>query len=362
MDDYLLNDGDSESDGESEEELNMQSSEGQARVVMTRTAAPVKKQHFDKSLAASHSYMGGGLVPLRGRSVLEPGWQGRLPVAAHSGAVFPGETVPMLMPDYDDAILLFEAIQRDKLFGLLCPDETGGMVSGYGVVCEVYEAGTAGAGEARGNTALSFKARARHRFRLLHPPDHPAPLHSYTRAAAGGGGGAVLLGRLQPDAVGARPTRAVRGGRRAAAPALGAAFHRPEERAVLCGVRRGDSAARRRAAHVQRGRALQLHQFRRVHARHRDGVARARRGAQRAALRGVLLVPGLRLDHHRVRRLQDAPRLAVRRAEPQPEAGVLLRSVPQLRAAARRRRARLRVMHLCTYVPTDGKSPQAYFK
>ncbi|KPJ01350.1 Protein cereblon-like [Papilio xuthus] len=181
MDDYLLNDGDSESDGESEEELNMQSSEGQARVVMTRTAAPVKKQHFDKSLAASHSYMGGGLVPLRGRSVLEPGWQGRLPVAAHSGAVFPGETVPMLMPDYDDAILLFEAIQRDKLFGLLCPDETGGMVSGYGVVCEVYEAGTAGAGEARGNTALSFKARARHRFRLLHPPDHPAPLHSYTR-------------------------------------------------------------------------------------------------------------------------------------------------------------------------------------
>ncbi|KPJ14693.1 Protein cereblon [Papilio machaon] len=176
-----VSDGDAESDGEGEEELNEHSSEGESSEDMTQQGAAEEEQHFDKSLAASHSYMGGGLVALRGRSVLEPGWRGQLLVAAHSGAVFPGETVPMLLPDHEDATLLIAVIHQNKLFGLLCPDETGSMVSGYGVVCEVYEAGSAGAGPARGNTALSCKARARHRFRLLDMPKHPVPMHSYTR-------------------------------------------------------------------------------------------------------------------------------------------------------------------------------------
>lgn len=144
-------------------------------------------------------YMGRELIPLSGHAPLEAGWRGRLPVAAHTGAVFPGETVPMLLPDPDDATILSTTIQNDKLFGLLCPEyvlpmsvvedercnrckgggvvrsATGALVSGYGVLCEVYEAGAR-------RTAVTFKARARHRFRLLDMPRRPVPLHDYIRS------------------------------------------------------------------------------------------------------------------------------------------------------------------------------------
>lgn len=66
--------------------------------------------------------MGAGLEAVGGRCVLEAGWAGRVPALAHSGPVFPGETVPMLLPDPGDAALLARAIARDKLFGLLCPE------------------------------------------------------------------------------------------------------------------------------------------------------------------------------------------------------------------------------------------------
>ncbi|XP_028164628.1 protein cereblon [Ostrinia furnacalis] len=134
-----------------------------------------EEQTFDISLAASHSYMGPGLVAVSGRRVLEPGWTGRVPAAAHHGAVFPGETVPMLLPNPADSAAL-QAIQKERLFGLLCPDETGTVVSGYGVLCEVFECG---AREAR--QPLTLKARAHHRFRLVHAPAHAAPVHVYSR-------------------------------------------------------------------------------------------------------------------------------------------------------------------------------------
>ncbi|KAJ0172843.1 hypothetical protein K1T71_011982 [Dendrolimus kikuchii] len=138
-----------------------------------------EEQQFDISLAASHSYMGPGLVTMSGRSVLEAGWEGRVPVVAHHGTVFPGETVPMLLPNPDDAAVLARAIKQDKLFGLLCPDESGTLVSGYGVLCEVFEAGVSVEQEAP--PSLTFKARANHRFRFLDMPKHSVPIRIYSR-------------------------------------------------------------------------------------------------------------------------------------------------------------------------------------
>ncbi|XP_032522838.2 protein cereblon-like isoform X3 [Danaus plexippus] len=141
-----------------------------------------EEEQFDISLAASHSYMGNSLVAVSGRSVLEAGWVGRVPVAAHHGTVFPGETVPMLLTHPHDAAIITRAIKHNKLFGLLCPDETGSLVSGYGVLCEVFEAGV-GADDEPPRT-LSFKARATHRFRCLHMPKHSVPIHMYSRMRA----------------------------------------------------------------------------------------------------------------------------------------------------------------------------------
>ncbi|VVC86522.1 unnamed protein product [Leptidea sinapis] len=80
------------------------------------------EEHFDITLAASHSYMGAGLEAIKGRSVLEAGWTGKVPVIAHHGAVFPGETVPMLLTNSHDAAMVHETLRSDKLFGLLCPE------------------------------------------------------------------------------------------------------------------------------------------------------------------------------------------------------------------------------------------------
>ncbi|XP_030034498.1 protein cereblon isoform X2 [Manduca sexta] len=180
-------DDNSESDGEQYEAA------GGGDVPLEDNDTDEEEQQFDIALAASHSYMGPGLVAVSGRSVLEAGWEGRVPVVAHHGAVFPGETVPMLLPNAHDAAVLSRAIKQDKLFGLLCPDESGTLVSGYGVLCEVFEAGlgsglSAGLGAARGAepereppAALSFKARATHRFRFLNMPKHSVPIHLYAR-------------------------------------------------------------------------------------------------------------------------------------------------------------------------------------
>lgn len=76
-------------------------------------------------LRTSHvcvQYMSAGMVTVSGRSVLEAGWRGRVPVVAHHGCVFPGETVPMLLPHAGDAAMVAQAIKENRLFGLLCPE------------------------------------------------------------------------------------------------------------------------------------------------------------------------------------------------------------------------------------------------
>ncbi|XP_075982339.1 protein cereblon-like isoform X2 [Anticarsia gemmatalis] len=119
---------------------------------------------YDIALAAAHSYMSTGMMPMSGRSVLEAGWQGRLPVIAHHGCVFPGETVPMMLANPADSVLLARALKRDRLFGLLCPDETSSVISGFGVLCEVFESSF---GEDENTPTYNMiKARAVHRFRV----------------------------------------------------------------------------------------------------------------------------------------------------------------------------------------------------
>ncbi|XP_072945321.1 protein cereblon isoform X2 [Epargyreus clarus] len=143
-----------------------------------------EEEQFDISLPAAHSYMGQGLVTMSGRSVLEAGWEGRVPVLARHGTVFPGETVPLLLTNTQDALLLSQAIEKDKLFGLLCPDESGMLVSGYGVLCEVFEAGgPEQQPDALGDPhlALSCKARAVHRIRFADMPKYSVPIDLYAR-------------------------------------------------------------------------------------------------------------------------------------------------------------------------------------
>ncbi|XP_053616631.1 protein cereblon-like isoform X2 [Plodia interpunctella] len=185
-----------------------------------------EEQHFDITLAASHSYMGPGLVAVGGRSVREAGWRGRVPVLAHHGAVFPGETVPMRLPNPHDASLLARAIKQDKLFGLLCPDESGTLVSGYGALCEVFEA------QETPDTPLSlaFKARASHRFRIKDMPKQKVPIHMYNRMR-------VVEVVVLPDQQPAPPLR------RARLTALDPLRARPHTHKVAALVRRLDAGA-----------------------------------------------------------------------------------------------------------------------
>lgn len=132
---------------------------------------------FDIGLAAAHSYLHTGMVSVRGRSVLEAGWQGRVPAVAHHGCVFPGETVPMVLPDPADAAILAQTIKKDRLFGLLCPDESGSEISGYGVLCEVYEMGV----NRHDDNPTSYKARANHRFRLVNMPKLSVGIAAFSR-------------------------------------------------------------------------------------------------------------------------------------------------------------------------------------
>ncbi|XP_041968868.1 protein cereblon-like [Aricia agestis] len=167
MDENVSSDGDEEIEDTSslleddERETIEENDEGEGR-------------QFDISLAATHSYMGSELLPVSGRSVLEAGWEGKVPVTIHHGVVFPGETVPMLIGDQHDAAMLVQVIEEDKLFGLLCPDDSGTKVSGYGVLCEVFEATPA-------IISLKVKARAIHRFRFVDMPKPTQPRINFYR-------------------------------------------------------------------------------------------------------------------------------------------------------------------------------------
>lgn len=67
-------------------------------------------------------YMGGTLASLSGRALLEGGWRGRVPLLVHSGALFPGETVPLLLTHPHDARAIRKVLAKDKFFGLLASE------------------------------------------------------------------------------------------------------------------------------------------------------------------------------------------------------------------------------------------------
>lgn len=71
--------------------------------------------------------------------------------------------------------------------------ETCTVLSGYGVVCEVFEAalGDPAAGGGGQPSSVSFKARAVHRFRLKDMPKRAVPV--------------ALYNRYEPTTVAARP-------------------------------------------------------------------------------------------------------------------------------------------------------------
>lgn len=109
-------------------------------------------------------------------------------------------------------------------------------------------------------------------------------------------------------------------------------------------VRDGGGSAGGHLRHVERGRACQLQQPGRLHARHSDGVPRLQHGPRRRAFLRVLVVPGLLVDGGAVLLVHLARGLEVRRAAPDPPAAALLRPVSQLRAAAVRRRLLARLV------------------
>ncbi|KAG7305086.1 hypothetical protein JYU34_010546 [Plutella xylostella] len=133
-------------------------------------------ERFDITLPATHSYLGSSLSEVSGREV-EPGWRGRLPGVLGAGVVFPGETVPLLLPRPDHAADMAAALKENgNVFVLLAPDETGACLSGYGTLCAVEAAGA-------GAAPLGLTARARHRVRVArsqsrdaHHYDGPRPV------------------------------------------------------------------------------------------------------------------------------------------------------------------------------------------
>ncbi|XP_077297265.1 protein cereblon-like isoform X2 [Arctopsyche grandis] len=123
-------------------------------------------EEFDRDLPAAHSYLPGGLTCIRGRSILEAGWEGKVPCWCHHSIVFPGESVPMHCPDLAHYRLGIQFIQSGRLFGLIFP-EGELFMSDYGVLCEVTEATEPFEDENEPRRQISFKAQARQRFRLI---------------------------------------------------------------------------------------------------------------------------------------------------------------------------------------------------
>lgn len=68
--------------------------------------------------------MGPGLESVSSEGVrpVEAGWEGSVPVMAHHGTVFPGETVPLLFAYEPNMDMITRTVYRDRLFGLLCPE------------------------------------------------------------------------------------------------------------------------------------------------------------------------------------------------------------------------------------------------
>ncbi|KOB66817.1 putative cereblon [Operophtera brumata] len=98
--------------------------------------------------------MGTELQDVSGRNVLEAGWRGTVPCMVHSGCVFPGETIFVQMGTTVKMRLAVDVLRENEL-----------TLSGYGVLCEVFEAAAAAEAPAR------CKARAVHRCRVTRHVD-----------------------------------------------------------------------------------------------------------------------------------------------------------------------------------------------
>lgn len=92
-----------------------------------------------------------------GVEYLEPNRTYTLPIIRHKLLVFPGETLPMILPH--SMFLPADNNDDGALFGLVCPDlRNHGNSNFYGVTCLIYEKGT----DERQH--LTIKTRAYQRF------------------------------------------------------------------------------------------------------------------------------------------------------------------------------------------------------
>lgn len=95
-----------------------------------------------------------------GVQYLEPNKSYRLPIFPHDSIIFPGETMPMILPE--QTFTSTDLNDDGLLFGLFFLGLRNGKNNDlYGVTCQVYEKGR---DERR--DIVSIKSRAHQRFRI----------------------------------------------------------------------------------------------------------------------------------------------------------------------------------------------------
>lgn len=121
----------------------------------TAEIIPENAENFDTDLPAEHSYLG-NMSRVSGVNYLEVGKLYHMLLFTHKYLLFPGETLPMIIPDY-----IFDSNlnpEEDGLqFGLVFPSTLNDNKM-YGVSCQIYEKGS----DESGNVVL--KSRAHQRF------------------------------------------------------------------------------------------------------------------------------------------------------------------------------------------------------
>lgn len=99
-----------------------------------------------------------------GVQYLEPNRNYTIPVILNSSLVFPGETVPMILPQHMFlSAMVNESSEEGLLFGLIFRELQSNQIPKilyYGVTCQIYERSNDDAPE--GN--VSIKSRAYQRF------------------------------------------------------------------------------------------------------------------------------------------------------------------------------------------------------
>lgn len=100
-------------------------------------AAPSVPINFDTELPTEHSYLG-NMTQVSGVGYLDAGKIYNMLIFVHHSMVFPGETLPMIIPDYlfDPTLFGDEAM----LFGVIFPSMLEVTKPNlYGVTCQIYE-------------------------------------------------------------------------------------------------------------------------------------------------------------------------------------------------------------------------------